>query len=158
MTDMQWGGSAPSHHIAQKLGKHKRIHAAAGLAKRGAAFAHAAKAAQELHKLHGIPHTAHIRHGLRALCGALGRHIAGEHTAAVAGHTAAAAGEYPAFLLCARVHRGQGKAPLRQDIRPRGRVPVHCVCGKPLYTRGNTAPPAAGPAAAAEWYCSACAA
>lgn len=41
--------SAPPHHIAQKLGKHKRIHAAAGLAKRGAAFAHAAKAAQELH-------------------------------------------------------------------------------------------------------------
>lgn len=65
----------PPHHIAQKLGKHKRIHAAAGLAKRGAAFAHAAKAAQELHKLHGIPHTAHIRHGLRALCGALGRDI-----------------------------------------------------------------------------------
>ena len=75
MTDMQWGGSAPPHHIAQKLGKHKRIHAAAGLAKRGAAFAHAAKAAQELHKLHGIAHAAHIRHGLRALCGALGRGV-----------------------------------------------------------------------------------
>ena len=74
MTDMQWGGSAPPHHIAQKLGKHKRIHAA-GLTKRGAAFAHAAKAAQELHKLHGIAHAAQVRHSLRALHGTLGRGV-----------------------------------------------------------------------------------
>ena len=67
--------SAPPHHIAQKLGKHKRIHAAAGLAKRGTAFAHAAKAAQELHKLHGIAHAAKVGHGLRALRGTLGRGI-----------------------------------------------------------------------------------
>ena len=66
--------SAPPHHIAQKLGKHKRIHAA-GLTKRGAAFAHAAKAAQELHKLHGIAHAAQVRHSLRALHGTLGRGV-----------------------------------------------------------------------------------
>ena len=154
MTDMQWGGSAPPHHIAQKLGKHKRIHAAAGLAKRGAAFAHAAKAAQELHKLHGIPHTAQVGHGLRALCGALGRDILrGSILRRWRGILPLRQGNIQHFCYVLAFPGGKERLH-RAKIFSRAVAPLLIAYAGSHGIRGGIL----RPAAAAEWYCSACAA